>query len=127
MLDFRSIPHLLLSWVVLTLALTIGAWLTPGVSIRGGILGHFVASAIFAFVAWGAAYALHVAAAAFGVYAQVSLGFIAHVVVIALLLKLTSMLTTRIEVKSLLRALVAALIVSLASVAIEGALAHVIL
>lgn len=126
MLDLHSVPHLLLSWVVLTLALTIGAWLTPGVSIRGGVLGHFVASAIFALVAWGAAYALHVASAALGIYAQVSLGFIAHVFVIAALLKLTSLVTDRIQVKSFLRALLAAFIVSIATTMIEGVLASIL-
>jgi uncharacterized membrane protein YvlD (DUF360 family) len=124
MLDFHSIPHLLLSWTILTLALTVGAWLTPGVSIRGGIVGHFVASAIFAFVAWAAAYALHIASGALGIYVQVSLGFVMRVVVLALLLKLTSMVTDRIQVKSIFRALFAALVVSVTTIAIEGMLGH---
>ena len=124
MLDFHSVPQLLLSWVVLTLALTIGAWLTPGVSIRGGVVGHFIASAIFAFVAWGASYLLHVALGAVGVGLHLTLGFAARVVVLALLLKLTSMITPRIQVKSIFRALIAALIVTVASTFIEATLAH---
>lgn len=124
MLDFHSVPHLLLSWVILTVALTIGAWLTPGVSIRGGIVGHFVASAIFAGVAWVASYLLHFAAAALGIFFQVSLGFLARVVVLALLLKLTSMVTQRIQVKSLIRALIAAFIVSVATTFLEALVAR---
>jgi uncharacterized membrane protein YvlD (DUF360 family) len=124
MLDFHSLPHLLLSWVILTVALTIGAWLTPGVSIRGGVVGHFVAAAIFAGVAWLTSYFVHFAAAALGIFFQVSLGFFARVVVLALLLKLTSMVTSRIQVKSLLRALIAAFVVSVATTALEALVAR---
>ncbi len=120
MLDVHSIPHILFAWTILTVSLTVAAWITPGVSIRGGILGHFVAAAIFAGVAWGAHALVHVACAALGVYAQVSLGFVARVVVLGFLLKLTSMVTSRVQVKSLLRALVAAFIVSVTTVALES-------
>lgn len=126
MLDVHSISHVLLAWTVLTVSLTIGAWLTPGVSIRGGILGHFVAAAIFAAVAWGAHALVHAACAALGVYAQFSLGFVARVFVLAVLLKLTSVVTTRVQVKSFVRALIAAFIVSVVTVPVEHFLGSLI-
>lgn len=114
-----SVTHVLFSWTILTVSLTVAAWVTPGVSIKGGILGHFFAAAIYAGVAWGAHALVQMACSAMGVYAQVSLGFAARVVVIAVLLKLTSLVTHRVQVKSIFRALIAALVVSVTSMGLE--------
>jgi len=107
--------HLLLSWTLLTLVLTVAAWLTPGVSIRGGIMSHFGVAAMFALVAWVVHAVVMTISESGGVWLQYSLGFVARVLVLAALLKLTSMVTSRLVVKSFFRAMIAAAIASAAT------------
>lgn len=119
-----GIVHALISWVVLTVSLTIAAWLVPGVSIRGGIWSHFVVGASFAFVAW----LLHVLVlllfGGHGVVVEYSLGMIARTLVLASMIQLTSMLTKRLWVKTFIRAILMAIAVSVVTLFVEYAFGH---
>ena len=105
----------LISWAVVTVSLWAAAQLLDGMSIKGGIVGHFLTSAIFGllnvFVGWLFFLLLGVLTGGLGfVYA-----FVTRLGVTAILLKVTGMFSSRLTVKGFGTALIAALIMSVVS------------
>ncbi len=119
-----GIAHALVSWLVLTVSLTVAAWLVPGVSIRGGIWSHFVVAAAFAFVAWLLHALIVLLFGGHGVVVEYSLGMVARTLVLAAMIQVTSMLTQRLYVKTFIRAILMAIAVSVVTLFVEYAFGH---
>jgi uncharacterized membrane protein YvlD (DUF360 family) len=119
-----DLVHAFISWIILTVSLTLAAWIVPGVSIRGGIVSHFVVAAAFAFVAW----LVHVLVLLFfggqGVAVEYGLGLIARTLALAAMIQVTSMLTQRLHVKTFIRAIFMAIAVSFTTFFVEYAFGH---
>jgi putative membrane protein len=103
--------HLLLQWLVLSLAFWLTAKVVPGFYVRG--LGDaIVVAAVFGIVNFLLGtilyYVLGIATLGIGFL----LGIITHWIVNAILLKITDGLTRRLEVRSFGTALIAALVMS---------------
>ena len=103
--------HLLLQWLILSLAFWLTARVVPGFTVRS--LGDaIVVAAVFGIVNFLLGWFLY---AVFGI-ATLGIGFlfslITHWVVNAVLLKITNGLTSRLEVRSFGTALIAALVIS---------------
>jgi putative membrane protein len=103
--------HLLLQWLVLSLAFWLTARVVPGFNVRS--LGDaIVVAAVFGIVNFLLGWFLY---AVFGI-ATLGIGFffslITHWIVNAVLLKITNGLTSRLEVRSFGTALIAALVIS---------------
>jgi putative membrane protein len=108
---YRAPVHLILQWLVLSLAFWLTARLVPGFSVRS--LGDaIVVAAIFGIVNFllGTVlyYVLGIATLGIGFL----LSLITHWIVNAILLKITGGLTRRLEVRSFGTALIAALVMS---------------
>jgi putative membrane protein len=111
MVTVRSV-HLLLQWLVLSLAFWLTARLVPGFHVRS--LGDaIVVAAIFGIVNFLLGTVLYYVLG----LATLGIGFllavITHWIVNAILLKITDALTHRLEVRSFGTALIAALVMSL--------------
>jgi uncharacterized membrane protein YvlD (DUF360 family) len=119
-----DLVHALISWVILTISLTIAAWLVPGVSIRGGIWSHLVVAASFSFVAWLLHTLVLLLFGGHGIVVEYSLGMIARTLVLAAMIQVTSMLTQRLYVKTFVRAILMAIAVSVVTLFVEYAFGH---
>lgn len=104
--------HLLLQWLILSLAFWLTARVVPGFYVRGlgdaivvaavfGIVNFFLGTVLY--------YVLGIATLGIGFL----LSLITHWIVNAILLKITDGITRRLEVKSFGTALIAALVMSL--------------
>ena len=102
---------ILLQWLILTVAVYVAAAAVPGVRIKS-LPGAFVVAAVFGllnfFIGWLFRGALYVSS--LGLLYVFS--FLARWIVDAILLKLTSLLTDKIEVRGLMPAFLAALVMS---------------
>jgi hypothetical protein len=125
-IDSGQVVEWLLSWVVLTISITLGALVVPGVAIRGGFFSHFVVSGTFAFVVWIVHALVVYLFGVKGVAVAYGLGFIARMLVLATLIQITSMLTQRLYVKTFIRAILMAVAVSFATMFVEWAMGHVL-
>lgn len=121
-----GLVHFFVSWAMLALALTIAAWITPGVSMKGGIFSRFLVAALLAFLAWIAHIVVLVVVRDGGIAAQYLFGFVGRTLVLALLLRITSALTERLVIKSFFRAILAALAVSAATTVIDYLVVRVV-
>ncbi|MDR0965370.1 MAG: phage holin family protein [Myxococcales bacterium] len=104
---------LLLHWLILTVAVYLAAAIVPGVKVKS-FLATFVVAAIFGILNYFIGWALR------GVLYVTSLGllyllsFLARWIVDALLLKVTDLITDKIEIRGLGPAFLAALVMSAA-------------
>ena len=114
----------LISWVLLTISLTLAAWIVPGVSIRGGIWSHLVVGGAFAFVAWLVHTLVILFFGGHGTVVEYSLGMVARTLALAAMIQITSMLTPRLHVKSFIRAILMAIAVSFTTLFVEYAFGH---
>lgn len=113
---------LVISWAVVTISLWAAAQLLDGMTIKGGVVGHFLAAGVFGLlhvlVGWLLFLFLGVATLGLGfVFA-----FVSRLVVMAILLKVTSAFSSKLTVQSFGTALIAALIMSVVSGVSEYAL-----
>ena len=110
---------ILVAWAVSALALYAASQLLDGMKIDGGVGTHLVIAAVFGIVNALIGTPLFVA---IGI-TTLGLGFllsgITRIVVMALMLKLTDAMTSKLEIKSFGTALVAAFVMSLVSTLAE--------
>ena len=104
--------HLLTTWAVLTLSMFVAAQLLPKMKIKGGILSHFMVSGAFALLMMFTGWFFHLllGALSFGLLTMFS--FVAKILVVGIVLKLTDLFSDRLEVKGFSTAFAAALIMS---------------
>jgi len=104
-----------ISWAVVTISLWAAAQLLDGMSIKGGVAGHFLTAGVFGLlhVLLGWVFFLFLGVASFGL--GFVFAFVTRLFVVAILLKVTSSLSSKLTVRSFGTALVAALIMSVVS------------
>lgn len=118
---------LLTTWAVLTISMFVAAQLLPKMKIEGGILSHFMVSGAFALLMMFTGWFFHLilGAMSFGILTMFS--FVARVLVVGIVLKLTDLFSDRLEIKGWGTAFKAALIMSVCGLLTElalGALAN---
>lgn len=103
--------HVLLSWLVLSLAVWLTAMVLPGFEVRG-FKGAIVVSALFGLLSWGLGHVLFFVIGIGTLGLGFLLAFITRWFVTALLLKLTDALSESLKIESFKTAFVGALIMS---------------
>jgi putative membrane protein len=103
--------HFLLEWLILALAFWLTALIVPGFRLRGW-WDAVVVAAIFGIVNFLLGTLLYYAIGIVTLGLGLLLSFITHWIVNAILLKLTDALSSRLEVRSIGTALLAALVMS---------------
>lgn len=111
---------ILISWGALTVAMWAAARLLPSMEIRGGIGSHLLVSAGFGLLLTLTGWALHLVlgVASFGLLFV--FGFVARVLVGAIVLKITDALSERLRVDGFGTALLASLIIALVGSGVEA-------
>lgn len=104
--------HVLLQWLILSLAFWLTARLVPGFHVRG-FKDAIVVAAVFGIANWVLGTALYMVFGLATLGLGFLFGFITHWIVNAVLLKVTDAITSRLEVRSFGTALIAALVMSL--------------
>lgn len=117
---------LLSTWAVLTLSMFVSAQLLPKMKIEGGVFSHFLVSGAFALLMMFTGWIFHflLGAVSFGLLTAFS--FVAKVLVVGIVLKLTDLFSDRLKIKGWKTAFQAALIMSVCGLLAElfsGALA----
>jgi putative membrane protein len=109
---------LLLSWAILTVAVLVAAAVVPGFKVRG-VGGALVAAGIFGVLNWLIGWLIFVALGIVTLGVGFLLAFLTRWVASAIVLKITSGLTDRLQIRGFGSALLAALVMSLAGTAGE--------
>ena len=113
---------LAISWAVVTLSLWAAATLLDGMTIKGGVVGHFLTAGLFGLfsvlIGWLLFLILGVGTLGLGF----AFAFVTRLVVMAILLMLTSKFSSTLTVRSFGTALVAALVMSVVSGVAEAVL-----
>lgn len=103
--------EILLSWLILTIAVWLTAWILPGFTVRG-ITGAIIVAAIFGVLNWALGWLLYVIIGIGTLGLGFLLAFVTRWFVDAILLKVTDAVSTRLSIRSFGMALVGALIMS---------------
>lgn len=103
---------IIVSWVVLTLGMFLAARLLPRMELRGGVGSHLLVSATFGLILSITGWWFHLALGFLSFGVLFIFGFIAEVLVAAIVLKITDAFYDRLKVDGLGTALLAALILS---------------
>jgi putative membrane protein len=111
-------PHLLVSWLTLSLGLWIVAAVVPGFRING-VGGALVAGAVFGLLHWFIGWALFVAIGIGTLFIGFIFAFITRWIVTAIVLKVADALSDSLSIKDFKTALIASAVLSLLS-AVEG-------
>lgn len=117
--------EILITWAALTAAMWVAAGLLPSMEIRGGVKSHLLVSASFGLFMLATGWIFHLALGVLGVGLSFVLGFVARVVVGAIVLKLTDAVSDRLRVEGMGTAVLASLVISVVGGGVE-ALAHAI-
>ncbi len=113
--------HIVVSWLVLSLAVWVTALILPGFKVRG-VGGALVVGAIFGLLNWLLGWLFFVIIGLGTLGLGFLLAFITRWIVDAIILKITDALTDRLEIRSFGWAMAAALVMSLVGTAAEYAL-----
>src|SRR5262245_52849561 len=110
---------MLVSFAILTVSMFVATKVLDGFQIKGGLVGHVVVAAIFAFFNWLLGFALFSAIAIGTLGLGLVLAFVTRLVVTAILLKITDALTDRLHVRDFKTAFLAALVMAVAGAACD--------
>ncbi len=113
--------HIVVSWLVLSLAVWVTALILPGFKVRG-VGGALVVGAIFGLLNFALGWLFFVIIGLGTLGLGFLLAFITRWIVDAIILKITDALTDRLEIRSFGWAMAAALVMSLVGTAAEYAL-----
>lgn len=114
----------LLTWVAFTLGLFVAAKLLDGMEIKGGLGSHLVVGGLFGVLNAVFGPPLFVALGLVTLGLSLIFSFVARLVVSAIVLVVVDKLSDRVKVKTFGTAVLAALIVSVASTVVEAAAAN---
>jgi len=108
-----TVTYLLSTWALLTVSMYVAAQLLPKMKIEGGIVSHFLVSGAFALLMMLTGWFFHflLGAVSFGLLTMFS--FVAKILVVGIVLKLTDLFSDRLRVEGWSTAFAAALIMSL--------------
>lgn len=115
--------HIVITWLVLSLAVWVTSLVVPGFKVRG-FGGALAVAAIFGVLNWLIGWLLFVVIGLGTLGIGFVLAFVTRWVVNAILLKITDALTDKLEIKSFGWALIAALVMSLAGTVGEAVVHH---
>jgi len=103
--------HILITWLVLSVAVWVSAAVVPGIQLKG-LKGALVVGAIFGLLNWAIGWLIFVALGVVTLGLGFLLAFITRWIANAILLKLTDRLTNLLTIRSFGSALVASLVMS---------------
>jgi uncharacterized membrane protein YvlD (DUF360 family) len=114
--------EILITWAVLTLGMFLASKLLSRMEIEGGVGSHLVVSAVFGLILAVTGWFFHLALGFLSLGLLFFFGFVAQVLVGAIVLKITDAFFERLRVEGFGTALLAALIIS-----VTGTLARAVL
>ncbi|HEX2732769.1 MAG TPA: phage holin family protein [Polyangiaceae bacterium] len=103
---------LLVDWALYSAALAVAAELVKGFKVQGGLAGTLVVSALFGLFNWMLGWLLIWILAVLSLGLSLLFSVVAHTLVTAVVLKVTSAFTDKLEIKSFWSALIAAALMS---------------
>ncbi len=112
--------HILITWAALTLAMWVAASLLPSMEIRGGVASHALVSGAFGLLLFFTGWAFHFLLGVVSLGLLFVFGFVARVIVGAIVLKITDAFSTRLRVDGFGTALLASLIISMVGSGVEA-------
>jgi putative membrane protein len=110
------VRHLLIRWVILTVAIAVAAWLVPGIDVHGGVVGYLGVGLVLGLVnsvirPLVRLFALPITIATLGLFS---------LVINALMLILAAFLSSVLSIDRFWEALVGALVISIVSTILNG-------
>ena len=114
--------HLLLSWLLLALGLYLSNLLLDDMKVEGGFGSYMIVAAVFGVLNFFVGWLVQLAVGVASLFILFFFSFVLRLIADAIVLKMTSGLSSRLEVKGFGTALVAALIMSGTNSGVEWAL-----
>jgi uncharacterized membrane protein YvlD (DUF360 family) len=112
--------EILITWAALTLAMWLATNLLPSMEIRGGVVSHALVSAAFGLLLFFTGWAFHFLLGVLSLGLLFVFGFIARVIVGAIVLKITDAFSERLRVDGFGTALLASLVISVVGSGVEA-------
>lgn len=113
---------ILITWAALTAAMWLAARLLPSMEIRGGLASHLLVSAGFGLLLFFTGWMFHLLLGFMSFGLLFVFGFVARVIVGAIVLKITDAFSDRLRVDGFGTALLASLVISVVGSGVEALL-----
>lgn len=112
--------EIVITWAALTLAMWLAARLLPGMEIRGSVGSHLLVSAAFGLLLFFTGWMSHFLLGVMSLGLLFVFGFIARVIVGAIVLKITDAVSDRLRVDGFGTALLASLVIGVVGSGVEA-------